>query len=213
MKTAALIDLLAAQAPAVPARPWIARLALALLLGLTAAAVLMTTLLGVNPALDRELRLPTFWTKAGFAAVLLLGGAWATARLSRPGAEAVGAAVLLVAIVAVIWALAMVEQAGVTAAQRADLLFGRTWRWCPLLIAALSGPGLAGALWALRGLAPTRPALAGAAAGTMAGAAATLVYTLHCPENATTFIAVWYVAGIALPTLAGALLGRTLLRW
>jgi hypothetical protein len=154
-----------------------------------------------------------FWTKVGFAAVLLCAGAWASARLARPGFDAVGAGVIIAAVVTVLWALAMVEQAGVAAAQRPDLLFGRTWRGCPLLIAALSGPGLAGALWALHGLAPTRPALAGAAAGLMAGAAATLVYALHCPENAATFIAVWYVAGIALSTLVGALIGRTLLRW
>jgi hypothetical protein len=213
MKTAALIDLLAARVEPVPARPWIPRLALAIVLGLAAAAVLVATLLGVNPALERHLHLPMFWTKVGFAAALLAGGGWATARLSRPGVDAVAAGAMVMALVTALWALAAFEQAGATAAERPALLFGQTWRWCPLLIATLSGPGLAGALWALRGLAPTRPALAGAAAGVMAGAAATLAYALHCPEETATFIAVWYVAGIAITTLAGALIGRRWLRW
>jgi len=47
----------------------------------------------------------------------------------------------------------------------------------------------------------------------LAGALATLVYALHCPESAAPFMAVWYVLGIAIPTVAGALLGRRVLRW
>jgi hypothetical protein len=59
-------------------------------------------------------------------------------------------------------------------------------------------PTLAALLWALRGLAPTRPALAGAAAGLAAGAVGALAYALHCPELSPTFVAVWYSAGIAM---------------
>jgi hypothetical protein len=74
-------------------------------------------------------------------------------------------------------------------------------------------PLLAALLWMLRGMAPTRPAMAGASAGLMAGAIAGLVYSLHCPETAYAFLAVWYVAGMALMTGVGALLGSRLLRW
>jgi hypothetical protein len=66
---------------------------------------------------------------------------------------------------------------------------------------------------ALRGLAPTRPALAGAAAGLLAGGTGATVYALHCPELAAPFLAVWYVAGIALTVLAGTLAGASVLRW
>ncbi|HSV58580.1 MAG TPA: NrsF family protein, partial [Variovorax sp.] len=69
------------------------------------------------------------------------------------------------------------------------------------------------ALLALKGLAPTRPALAGAAAGIMAGGAGATVYALHCPELAAPFLAVWYVAGMLIPVVAGALIGPRLLRW
>ena len=47
----------------------------------------------------------------------------------------------------------------------------------------------------------------------MAGGAGAAVYALHCPELAAPFLAVWYVAGIALPVLVGAAIGPRLLRW
>lgn len=65
----------------------------------------------------------------------------------------------------------------------------------------------------MRTMAPTRPRLAGGSAGLAAGAAAAAVYALHCPEMATPFLAVWYVLGVAIPALAGAFLGKLLLRW
>ena len=43
-------------------------------------------------------------------------------------------------------------------------------------------PVFVATLWAMKGLAPTRLALAGAAAGLLAGAVGAVVYTLHCPE-------------------------------
>jgi hypothetical protein len=36
---------------------------------------------------------------------------------------------------------------------------------------------------------------------------------LHCPELGAPFIAVWYVIGMFIPALAGALLGPRVLRW
>ena len=65
----------------------------------------------------------------------------------------------------------------------------------------------------MQGLAPTRPALAGAFSGLVAGAAGALVYAWHCPEMAAPFIATWYLLGIAGPAVVGALLGPMLLRW
>ena len=65
----------------------------------------------------------------------------------------------------------------------------------------------------MKGLAPTRLALAGAAAGLLAGAIGALVYALHCPEMEAPFLGVWYVAGMLIPAAAGALLGPIVLRW
>ncbi|MDE2299455.1 MAG: DUF1109 family protein, partial [Burkholderiales bacterium] len=74
-------------------------------------------------------------------------------------------------------------------------------------------PALAGTLWAVRGLAPTRPRAAGLAAGLLAGAVGALGYALSCPEVSITFVAVWYSLGIALVGGAGAALGPRVLRW
>ena len=68
-------------------------------------------------------------------------------------------------------------------------------------------------LWAMRGLAPTRPALAGAAAGWLSGAVAALTYALHCPELGAPFLGIWYPLGMLIPAAAGALIGVRLLRW
>ena len=77
----------------------------------------------------------------------------------------------------------------------------------------LSLPVFAGVFWAIKGLAPTRLALTGAAAGLLAGAVGAFVYAFHCPETAAPFLGIWYVAGIAIPVLTGAVLGRRLLHW
>jgi hypothetical protein len=92
-------------------------------------------------------------------------------------------------------------------------LLGQTWAVCPHLIAMLSAPVFVGTVWPMKGLAPTKPVLAGAAAGMLAGAVATVVYALHCPEMAAPFLATWYLLGMAIPTAVGAALGPRLLRW
>ena len=86
-------------------------------------------------------------------------------------------------------------------------------RSSPASVAALSVPMFVALLWAMKGLAPTRPALAGAAAGLLAGAGAALVYALHCTETSLVFVGVWYVLGMFIPAVLGALIGRIALRW
>jgi hypothetical protein len=65
----------------------------------------------------------------------------------------------------------------------------------------------------MRGFAVTRPALGGAAAGLLAGAAGSVVYCFHCPELAAPFIGTWYVLGMLIPTALGAVIGPLVLRW
>ena len=113
----------------------------------------------------------------------------------------------------VLWAMALWALSQVSAAERMPLILGSTWRTCPFNIAALSVPAFVAGFWALKGAAPTRLVWTGAGAGLLAGALGALVYALHCPEMATPFLAVWYVAGMAIPTALGAVLGPRLLRW
>jgi hypothetical protein len=92
-------------------------------------------------------------------------------------------------------------------------VMGGTWAYCLASVPLLSAPVLVAAMWAMKGLAPTRLALAGASAGLLAGAVGAFVYAFHCPEMQAPFLGLWYVAGMAIPTVIGAHLGPVILRW
>jgi hypothetical protein len=213
MRTDDLVTLLATSAGPAERHAAGHRYAAALGLGMTASAALMLSLLGLRPDLAEAGRLPMFWVKLGFVAWLAWASLVATLRLSRPGTRLTWVPVALVAPVLAIWALAGVVLAGTAPTARPELIFGETWKACPWLIAMLSLPLFLALFWAMRGLAPTQLPLAGAAAGLLAGSVGALVYCLHCPELEAPFIGTWYLLGILIPCLAGALLGRRLLRW
>ncbi len=213
MKTDDLVGMLARGEPAVkPVAPG-RRLALALGWGAFGATLLMAVLLGVRPDLPAALSLPMFWVKLAFVAALGLASARCVLRLSRPGISLGSAPHALAAPVAAMGLLAALALTQAEPAARPPLIFGQTWQTCPFNIALLSLPTFAVGFWAMKGLAPTRPALAGAAVGLFAGTVGALVYVLHCPELAAPFLATWYVIGMTIPALAGALIGPRLLRW
>ena len=213
MKTDELIAMLAQGAEAVEPRALQRRYAVALGAGVCGAVLLMVGLLGVRADIAQAVLLPMFWVKLAFPAALLAAALLAAARLSRPGARLGRAAAALAAPVLAIWLLAAAALLGASPGTRAQLIFGETWASCPFNVTLLSMPAFVALLWAVRGLAPTRPALAGAAAGLLAGALGAAVYALHCPEMAAPFLAVWYLIGMLIPTALGAALGTRLLRW
>jgi hypothetical protein len=212
MKTEDLVSLLAAGAAPVPANAVGRRFAAAMGWGVAGALLLLLTL-GIRADLVQAAGDLMFWIKPAFVAGLALAALVAAERLARPGMRLGPVRIALAAPVLLLWLIAAVVLLNAAPAQRAELIFGDTWKACPFNIALLSLPLFTATLWAMKGLAPTRLTLAGASAGLLAGALGALVYALHCPELAAPFIAVWYVAGIAIPTLAGALLGPRLLRW
>jgi hypothetical protein len=213
MKTDELVTLLATGAEAVDPHAPVRRLALAVGAGVLVAAVVMAGWLGVRASLVQDAALPMLWIKFVFVASLAAGGWIAARRLVRPGASLAGVPAALIAPVLAMWVLAAVALSGADAPQRAELFLGQTWNTCPLNIAVLSVPVFAAALWGMKGFAPTRPALAGAAAGLLAGAAGAVVYTFHCPELAAPFLGTWYVLGMLIPTALGAVIGPLVLRW
>jgi hypothetical protein len=213
VKTDELINMLATGTVAVEPHAAARRYTAAIGGGALGAAVLMATLLGVRPDLAEVALLPMFWAKLAFAAGLTLASLFAALRLSRPGLRLERLPGALAAPVLAMWMLAAAVLAGADPAERARLFFGETWTSCPLLIALLSAPSFAALLWAMKGLAPTRLRLAGAAAGLLAGAIGALVYSLHCPEIAAPFLGFWYLLGMLIPAIAGALLGPRCLRW
>ena len=213
MKTDDLVAALAVGVEPVPQGLVSRRLGQALLLALPVSVAIMVLDYGVRPDLREAMGWPMFWVKLLFPLAVAGAGLVAVHRLARPGVAAGAAAVAAVAPVLLLWALAALVWGGAAPEERAALLWGQTWQSCVFSIALMAGPLLLAVLWVLKGMAPTRPAWAGAAAGALAGGVGAAVYALHCPELAAPFLAVWYVAGIALVTAVGALVGARCLRW
>lgn len=213
MKTDDLIALLANGTPPVDRRVPARRFSLALLLGLASATVLMVLLLGFRPDLAEAVRVPMFWVRLAFATAVAAGALLLTVRLCRPGMPAGAGWTALSVPVALAWAGAALVLLQAPAGMRGPLLLGHTWKVCSTLIATLSLPSFAAMLWAIRGMAPVRLRLAGAAAGLLAGGTAAMAYCLHCPEMAPPFWSTWYLLGMLIPAVIGALLGPRVLRW
>lgn len=213
MKTDDLVSLLVNGLTPVARHAAAQRLGLALAVGLALATALLVLGYGVRPDLPLAAGLPMFWVKLLVPMAVGSAGLVATHRLARPGVPAGLSWLGVLLPVAGLWVLAaMAWQAAPTLA-RSALLWGSTWTTCALSIAAFSLPTFAGAMLALRSLAPTQARAAGAAAGALAGGLGAAVYALHCPELTAPFLAVWYVSGMVIPVLAGALLGPRCLRW
>lgn len=213
MRTDELVALLARAGAAPGAGAVGRRYAAALGWGAFGATLLMALTQGVRPDLGDAARLPMFWIKLAFPAAVAGAALLAAVRLSRPGVALRRAPLLLAAPVLALWALAATALAGAPAASREAMVLGHTASVCPWNIALMSVPTFVLALWAMHGLAPTRPVVSGAASGLLGGAVGALAYALHCPEMDAPFLAVWYVAGMLIPTAVGALVGPYVLRW
>lgn len=214
MKTDELISLLAAAEPALDRRWQLKRFALALLVGAAAALLMVALLFGIRADLVAVMGTWLFWAKVALPAGLLAAGLLLANRLGRPGVGAGLAGLMLLGVPLLgVWLGSAVVLLEAPADARLGMVLGKTWRDCPFNIALLSAPVFVAVVWALRGMAPTRLRLAGAAGGLLAGALATLAYTLHCPEMSVAFWGVWYVLGMLVPSALGAALGPALLKW
>ena len=213
MKTDELVTMLATGASAVDSGDGTRRLVTAIGWGAFGATLLMAVMLGVRHDLGSVVARPMFWVKSIYVVCLACASVYAVARLSRPGLSLSGVALALAAPVLLMWTIAALVLTGAHPAERADLLYGRTWTSCPWLIAVLSVPTFIAIIWAMQGLAPTHLRLAGAAAGLASGAIGAVVYSLHCPELGAPFLGAWYLLGLLIPTAVGTMFGPRLLRW
>ena len=213
MKTDELVFLLAGGVTPMNKNVNPRRFALASGWGVLGAIVLMVFTLGLRSDFGQLVLLPMFWMKLALPASLVVAGVFAAERLSRPGMRLGGIGAALVVPVLLVWLLAIGALVNAPPNQREALIFGSTWQSYSFNIALLSIPAFIGVFWAMKGLAPTRLAHAGAAGGLLAGAIGAFVYAFHCPETAAPFLGIWYVAGMAIPAMVGALLGPRLLHW
>ena len=213
MKTDALISMLALGDPRVAPGAVARRLGTTVSAALTLAVLAVLAALGPRQDMAAAAQLPMFWAKLVVPLTLGLLSFAAVRRLASPGQRPGPAAALAAALLAMLWTLAALDVGAHPAAARAGLILGSSALPCVALIALLSLPILAALFVALRSLAPTRLRAAGAAAGALAGGVAAAAYALHCNEMALPFVAIWYVVGMAVPAVLGALLAPRWLRW
>ncbi|MFO1330093.1 MAG: DUF1109 domain-containing protein [Rubrivivax sp.] len=213
MRTSELIRILAADAdPVVRSSPR-GRLLRAATWGGVASLVLMVLTLKVRADVVQATLLAMFWGKLAFGLMLTAAALELVHRASIPGRTPGAMPVLLAVPPVAIWSVGILDLASAPADERVSLLLGQTWAVCPALITMLSVPFFLATIRAVRSQAPTRLRLAGAATGLFSGAAAAVVYALHCPEMAAPFIGTWYLLGIVTPAAIGWIAGPRLLRW
>jgi hypothetical protein len=210
MKTDDLIKALAADT-ALPARPlartWLITGAAAALL----AAVVFFATIGPRPDIADAAQTVRFLLKPMLTLILAATAFAALSTLSRPGARP--NSVLLAAAPALL-ALAVIAELAVLPAEawRVNLV-GTNALVCLTYIPLIGIGPLAAFLLALRHGAPTRPTLAGAVAGLLAGGVAATLYALHCPDDSPLFVATWYTLAIAGLAVIGALAAPRIARW
>nr|WP_241014481.1 DUF1109 domain-containing protein [Burkholderia sp. Ac-20379] len=182
-------------------------------LGFVGSLLLTWFVFGWRPDLALATHAPLFWIKLAFPLAIAVAAFALVQRLGRPGLRGGYRWWWLVAPFLAVWIGAAALLIAAAPDARLPMLLGQSWRSCPFNILLLSVPSFVAVFWAMRGLAATRPRLAGAVSGLLASAIATIAYCLHCPEMSPAFWGVWYVAGLVLPAAIGALAGPRLLRW
>lgn len=177
------------------------------------AIVAMNMWLGMRADIDTAPMTMVFWTKFGYTLALAVLGGLATLALARPDGRTRWPFLAGVALLALIVVGAIIQLALAEPAEMMPLIIGGTSLVCPWRIVVLALPVLLATMLVLRRFAPTNPALAGFAAGIMAGGTGAWAYSFACGENGMMFLALWYTLGIVIVGVLGAVLGRFLLRW
>ena len=172
-------------------------------------AILVTR--GLRP--DFGAAAPWVAVKAGVSLLFVVCAFPLALRLSRPERPAGvwGAA----SVVAFGLAVATAAAATVIAAPqyRVEALTGGDFPHCVVIIPTLAIPAAAIFFIWFRRYAPTRLALAGAAAGGLSGALSAMAYALTCPVDSLAFVTTWYPLAIAICAGAGAPIGMRALKW
>ncbi|OZI19773.1 hypothetical protein CAL26_19560 [Bordetella genomosp. 9] len=213
MRTQDLVTRLAGNLAPVPRNAVPRTLNRALMAGLAGNTALLVALYGFGSDMPEQLLTAMFWMRLAFPLAIIAAALKLTERLARPGAPSALAWLTAIAPIATMLLVAAGFQAATPSDYRLQLVVGAGWRTTTAGVVLLSLPSLATAMHALKNLAPTRLAAAGAGAGVLAGAQGLLVYSLYCPEMPVSFWSVWHVLAIAVTTGIGAAMAPRYLRW
>ena len=183
-------------------------LILAIALSLATGVLLVLLAYGIQPTMSATLAGAPFQHKVGSTFTLAVGAAIFVHATARPGASMWWALALLPGV-AVLAFGAITDSSGFPLAGRSSV----SVPGCLAMIVLLSLPALAMLLAALRRGVPTRPALAGAVAGILAGSIGASAYAIVCKNDGGLFVAIWYSVAVLVVAGLGALLGRRWLAW
>jgi hypothetical protein len=212
MDTERLIRTLAADA-APAAAPMSRVWSVALLVSAAVAALVFFAAIGLRPDIASAAATPRFLFKFVVTLALLATAFAALKTLAMPGASLRAVLPMLILAPGLLLAAVGVEMMVVPAEQLRDRWIGSNAVQCLIFIPLIGVGPLAAFLFALRHGAPTRPSLAGAVAGLVAGGLAAAFYAAHCIDDSPLFVATWYPLAIAILALAGAIAGRLFVRW
>lgn len=177
-----------------------------------AAAVFFSTI-GPRPDFDAAAHTVRFLLKFVFAGSLAVAAFVCVRALSSPGASVRTRLPWLLAPLLLMAAAVIAEMMLIPRQDWAARLIGTNMRSCLTFIPMIGIGPLALFIAALRHGAPTRPGLAGAIAGLLAGGLAATFYAAHCTDDSPFFVATWYTVAIAGLTVLGSIGGRLFARW
>ena len=193
-------------------RPGIEALAILVLCGLELALLLGTGF--ARPDMTQAMAQGSFWWKLGSLGLLAVGGgvtailSFDPARSPRRGLRGL-LAILAFSLVGGCF-IGAPHGALMTLLARLDWSEGIV---CVAKMVVLSLPPLLGLGLLMRRAAPTEPGGTALAVGITAAACGAFLFVFACPHDDPLYIAVWYVAGCGLVTLAARLLLPILTRW
>ncbi|HEY4192460.1 MAG TPA: NrsF family protein [Mesorhizobium sp.] len=211
MQTNDLIEILAKDARATAPSP-VMVLAGAAVVAIMVAAAVFFSVLGPRPDFALAMSTTRFALKFVVTGALVVTALALAARLARPGAG-LGAMNWLLLAPLILLVAVLGEFRAIPSADWHTRWIGTNSLVCMMSIPLIGVGPLAVFLVAIRYGAPTRPRLAGAVAGLLAGGLAALFYAAHCPDDSPFFVATWYTIAIAGMAALGALAGQRLLRW
>ncbi|UCI08855.1 NrsF family protein [Mesorhizobium sp. B1-1-8] len=177
------------------------------------AAVVFWLTIGPRPDIMPAMHTMRFMSKFVFTLVLAASAFALVRALSTPGAATRRRMVWMIAAPLLVVLAVVLELFVVPEADWGRRLVGTNWYICMSFIPLIGIGPLAIFLGMLRYGAPTRPVLAGAVAGLLAGGLAATFYAAHCFDDSPLFVATWYTIAIAFLALLGALGGRFFVRW
>jgi hypothetical protein len=180
---------------------------------LAVASLVFFVTLGLRPDIAAAAETPRFLFKFVITIALAASAFRAAYLLSRPGERWREATPYLLIAPALLLASVAVELILLPPEAWSASLIGDNSITCLTSIPLIGIAPLAIFLLVLRHGAPTRPGLAGAVAGLLAGGIAATLYAAKCTDDSPLFVATWYTIAIAGLALLGAASAKRFARW